>query len=587
MFRSKYYLPQDSCAAAYSADSSIKSIKYSSDREEYKNAIILPLRKFPESAPGMATWAGGVCSADYKFLDGYYRKNNKSHPPENLEIIRSYEPEHIKEINETVIYAGFLSGHFGNFLIDSLTRLWYPLKYSTKKYKIAFLPQGNPQLDSFQFRFFDLLGIKDRVELIHEPTLFKSVIVPKQAWFVSDPSYNSDLNNIVFEFAGKSVKPQKYKKIYLSRGKFIAQDMFGENYFEHFFESKGFKIIYPEQLPIEEQISHIVGAEVIACTYGTLAHLAFFARENTQLICLLRYPLHKFSLQNMFNKSKNIDYVYIDVSLSLLPNYHSSNAGYLIGPTTYWNEFLLKEYGFKTNTDVFEYLDNTNIKLGSLIKLYTEKNITKANLSMLYGYRFDYVNYLKNLYNSFAPRSYNKVLEAMKLNSHRFFSGRLFIYKRPDINLTCTVKLLPDGRIWPVNLSINSLKEEKFWSFLRNRLYFLNGECKPVIEYVAETQGRKHDDNAEYEGVVLSKVTESCSLKTFQPGAIRNWIIKHIIKYTVNKRKYKKLKQKPDRFFKDSKSTFIRLLSKYYIRGNSTVIFIGENSFKSIFILMT
>ena len=44
----------------------------------------------------------------------------------------------------------------------------------------------------------------------------------------------------------------------------------------------------------------------------------------------------------------------------------------------------------------------------------------------------------------------------------------------------------------------------------------------------------------------------------------RQWFVKAIIKLVVSKKKYKKLKQSPERFFEDSKSGFIRYLKKFY-----------------------
>ena len=111
----------------------------------------------------------------------------------------------------------------------------------------------------------------------------------------------------------------------------------------------------------------------------------------------------------------------------------------------------------------------------------------------------------------------------------------------------------------------------------------MNADCYPIVEFVAETGDRNPNDKVKYIGAVLAKISDTCTLETMLTGEVRNWIIRHLIKYLVNKRKYKKLKKKPEIFFRDSKSKFIQYLGRYYMRGNSTIVFYWRKQFKEYF----
>lgn len=588
MFKSRHYTPQDEIERSYEAEKKIKLISYDVEFDEYENALILPVKKCIDiGGTYLSVYEGGVCDESFNFIAGYSRTNNKESTYGSGEVIRSYKTDISEHINENIIYGGVIVfNHFGHLIEDGLVRLWYAAKHKNKNVKWAFNTIGVSELSNFHYEIFKLLGIDEsRLHIIRKPTQFKKIVVPKQAWYTNGYAYSRELCRLLWDEITSKITPRTESKIYLSRTKLEKHYIHGETYFEKFFESRGFKVIYPEQLSIEEQIAYIQGADEVALTYGTLAHLAVFAKDETKFIILLRHSKRSLRgndcFQEYIHAAKNIDFVYIDTTIPIFPSFHASYSGWIIGPTIYWNDFLEKEYGIRNNIDIFEYIDNTNIALGSYIKLYTEQTATQRNYALTYGYKFDHIDYLKQIYMAYAPSIYTKLQRAMKINSNPYFSDKFFIF-RSSAGLRCTVKLLSSGRIWPINLA--SLDNLVFWTFLEDRLYFLDCDYKPTIEFVIETAGRKHNDKVTYHGVAISKVTDSCTLKTYNPGAVRNWVIKHIIKLLVTKRRYKKLKQKPDRFFKDSKNPLIRFMGRYYIRGNSTVLFYWRERFKEYFV---
>lgn len=584
MFKSRYYLTTDAIESAKTQYADIKLFKYDNDFEVFDDAIILPLQKYPETRlQGELINAGGVCDKDFNFLAGY----DKGDPL--LDYTTAYNPREITNSYETVIFCGDLNNHFGHFIQDSMTRLWYVVKHREQNYKLALLLNPtwrnwnfNTDDDSYQLRLLKLLNIeKERILIVEKPTQFKKVIVPKQSVYWGE-GYCSDLFGIVYDEARKSITPKKEKKIYLSRSKAELKDIYNETYFEGFFKKQGFKILNPEHLPLEEQIAYVSGAEEIACTYGTLSHWSLFAKDNTKLINLLRYPYAINNRQLFIDHLRNLDSVYIDTNLNILPSKHAGSP-YLIGPTVYWQDFLKQELSIDVNADIFEYLNSTDIEFGDYIKSYLQRlSMSPTSFAMIYGYNFDYSSYLKSLYNSFIPSDYGKLRMVMIKSDNPLFKEKVFALKKGNVQKSKTIMLLAHGQVYTLD---DSDIEEKYWSYLNGNLFLMDKNYKPTVKFTVPVYGKGQHKPKEYKGAQLNDISVYCSLTYIKPGhGLRNYILRHcIIKPLVDKKLYKKLKKSPERFFGDSKNAFMRFIGKHYVRRYNTIVFDYRKVFKEYF----
>ena len=584
MFKSKYYLPVDAIAKSYQNEEKIETFTYDNDFDVYQDAVILPIRRI-RAAKGLIN-EGGVCDARFNFIAGYsYHDENR---PDNtfLMFSSSYIPNEVETLDEEVVFSGTLINHFGHFIQDSMSRMWYAAKY--KNIKVALLL--NPSFgwkdwtleSSYHLKLLELLGIGlDRIIIVKKPTRYKSVIVPKQSVYWIGGKYNSKLLRIVYDTARQNVVPKEYKKIYLSRSAWKSP-LLNEAYFEEFFSNRGFKVIHTQKLPLDEQISYLAGADEVACTYGTLSQLTMFAKQGTRLICLLRDPkgsIGMFMRQQIVDHMRNLDCVYVDTAFNILPSIHQAQFN-LVAPTVQWRSFIKNELGIDEEGGLLDYLNNSKIQLGDYFGLYLHALSSQNLFRSVYGLKFNPVNHLKELYSAISPAEASKMLRSFKITDTPLLKGKLFIYKRSDNGIKCAVKLLQDGRIWPIYP--DKLWGEALWTYIGGRAYFLNGGYQVVSEFVIDGVPIKRG-YVKYKGVIQAKVSDTCSLETFKPGIFRNWIIRHAIKYLVNSKRYKKLKQTPNKFFKDSKSSLIRFLGKYYIRSNSTVIFYWRRQFQEYF----
>lgn len=95
--------------------------------EVFDNAIILPLKKF--SSDSLLFGRGGVIDCE-----GNYVINSAI--PNRVE--GKYDCVISKDVSEDVVYCGYLVRHWGHFLIEAVSRLW-------------FIIENNPSVDKFVF----------------------------------------------------------------------------------------------------------------------------------------------------------------------------------------------------------------------------------------------------------------------------------------------------------------------------------------------------------------------------------------------------------------------------------------------------
>ena len=169
--------------------------------------------------------------------------------------------------------------------------MWYVLKNREDKRKIVFLLVLEEH--EWFYQFFDLLDIpRDRIVILTEPTIYKKVIVPDESihsWYDYTKEYL-----LLHDYMIQKVSDSKIKKLYLTRSglHLRGRDIMGQNlnnkyllneqYFEKFYESKGYTIISPEKFSVKEQISMVKSADEIVSTLGSLSHHVLFCKSHTK-----------------------------------------------------------------------------------------------------------------------------------------------------------------------------------------------------------------------------------------------------------------------------------------------------------------
>ena len=203
-------------------------------------------------------------------------------------VNRNYE-----EVKTTVIYGGniFLN-HYGHFLIDGVSRLWYALK--EQNYPIIIdLPRGIRNKKTHIDYFYEALNIDSRRFISFlKPVKFKKIIVPERSIELGG-SNAYEIHKLIPENVAKNIVSEMIKPtdqpLYLSRAK-LPEDrrlILNERDVEDKLRDKGYAVIYPEELSLVEQIRLINRHNVVIGPGGSALHnILFNLPSNKQLIYL-------------------------------------------------------------------------------------------------------------------------------------------------------------------------------------------------------------------------------------------------------------------------------------------------------------
>lgn len=276
-----------------------------------EKATILPLRR----SDGLLFGKGGVVDRDgqYVELSGIPDRVWGSYPAEN--------PEYK---DEKVVYCGYLVDHWGHFLIEGVTRLWYFTEDdpTIDKY-VFFMDEDEERQIRGNYRIFlELLKIWDKLEIITKPTTYREVIVPELGIHMRS-AYTPKLLK-VFDRAAENVTVQPQwdapEKIYFSRSHFKKglQFEFGLEALDNFFGKNGYTILYPEQVPLNRMIHYIRSAKVVASLSGSLPHNMLFARQGQKLEIIERFVISDDN-QTDVNRLRELDVTYADAIIPLYP----------------------------------------------------------------------------------------------------------------------------------------------------------------------------------------------------------------------------------------------------------------------------
>ena len=347
---------------------------------EVENGIILPVLKTDKY--NNSKGAGGVVDKNFNYIENSaqlaYNMKNRVYGKYTI------KEEKVKYINETVVYGNFFYKHWGHFIIDIVSRLWYLLDNNNNKdnVKIVFTTMINDEetkIDGNYKEFLNLFGISDdRIILISRPTRFKKIIVPECSIYPG--KYYTKEYIRIFEKVSSRVekKCEIPEKIYLSRSKFkkAKEKEIGEKEIEQFFRNNKYYSISPEKLSLREQIQFFRDSKDIVCVSGTLPHNIMFANEEKNIIIINKtYKINKH--QEIINQAKKANVTYLDLHISLLP------VAYGKGPFIMTMNRNLKEFAEDRNymfkLEKWHWLKNIYKKFWYLIQYLKTYNFKIYN----------------------------------------------------------------------------------------------------------------------------------------------------------------------------------------------------------------
>lgn len=311
--------------------------------ETYDNAIIVNEHKH----------GFGVFDKDFHFVKSSCQiRKNKG------QFIPKFNHENIPYVDEDVVFIGNVYPHFGHFLLEHMNRLYALLYKEHKNKKVVLINnKGVENIPKYMFDLIEIFGVKcDNIIILDKTVRFKSVCVPKQSF--NTRVYTSSSFARTFDRMAQNVPDEEiYDKIYVSRTQLNdAHKTLGEEKVQSVFAKNGFKVIYPEKLPLQSQIALIKNCKILAGCAGTALHLALFMKKGGTVISIKRNrrPACNAMIQNNVNNTKQLDGVFISGSVELHKTFHSTQAPQIIGINKYLRQFF-QDNKYKLSDDDLEF----------------------------------------------------------------------------------------------------------------------------------------------------------------------------------------------------------------------------------------
>ncbi len=282
--------------------------------QAYKNATILPTKKFQSDS--LLFGRGGVVDESGEYVE-------LSSIPNRLD--KAYECSSAEFCDQKVVYAGYLVYHWGHFLVEGSTRLWYFLKNDPSIDKYVFMvEEGRDCTISANYKeFLELLGIWDKLEIINKPTKYREVIVPQRAYHRS--KYYSNEYKAVFNAVAENamLHAKEYSicdKIFFSRGLFKKAKYYeiGTDMLDAYFEANNYELVHPETISLTELIVKIRSAKHCACASGSIAHNMLFAKDGQELTIVERLSVLNQEQVDV-DRVKELKVTYVDGHYTIYP----------------------------------------------------------------------------------------------------------------------------------------------------------------------------------------------------------------------------------------------------------------------------
>ena len=274
----------------------------------------------------------------------------------NSLLFEGFEPDWANLVNyndaklchKTVVYIGFLEPIWGHILTDDLSKLWF-LKSNWCQDILnaggnltAIIPWHSKTLEDF----FRLAGCNlECVENVKCVTQYDNIIIPDNSFYTEPDGtrkFTKEYEEIVHYITSQIPIQQSSGKLYFSRSEFSKKTRlwdrreYGEKVIENAFAQLGYRIVYPEENLMLENLKLIRNCEAFASTEGSISHNVLFCPKNTH-VTILRKVNYTNRWQLIINQVAGVNVTYVDAHHSIIS--HGVLGPFYMGVTKYLESF--------------------------------------------------------------------------------------------------------------------------------------------------------------------------------------------------------------------------------------------------------
>jgi hypothetical protein len=234
--------------------------------EEHRDATVMPLTPYPRPRRPH-TYRFGVFDRQGRIVREslLFRSYGRHGFPAEFAPASRVDPR-------SVVFGGHLSGMFGHFLLEGLSRLWYAREHPDLPIVwVGWAAQPAPAYRRWQRDLLEVLEIHNEAIFLNEPTRFRRVHVPRAGYRIKD--WCSDQQtDFLAAYPARERDPDL--KIWLSRAEADAD--LGSTFafrLDRQLAIDGWCVVRPEKLPIREQLELLARATRVAGEEGSAFHL--------------------------------------------------------------------------------------------------------------------------------------------------------------------------------------------------------------------------------------------------------------------------------------------------------------------------
>jgi capsular polysaccharide biosynthesis protein len=182
-----------------------------------------------------------------------------------------------RRIDEPLVCLGDAPEQFGHFLLETVPRLWARDLASSLGRRLCVL--RGEAFSPWQARLLELAGIDPGdIVRIGAPAILADVVQPAPLHELHQRTHPQlqPLTGAMVEAARVRSAAKPAPRLYLTRRHAAKRALINEDEVIAVFERRGFVIVAPERLPVEDQLVLAASAERLAGPSGSQMHLSMF-----------------------------------------------------------------------------------------------------------------------------------------------------------------------------------------------------------------------------------------------------------------------------------------------------------------------